>query len=59
MGMFASCYDALGAHVRGGMARERNGLLRGRHVHGAWTIENESTCAPGGDTREIADELRA
>jgi hypothetical protein len=56
--MFAGCCDALGAHVRGGMARERNGLLRGRHVHGAWTLENEPTYATGGNTRAIADELQ-
>jgi hypothetical protein len=59
VGVSASRCDALGAHAGGGVAHERNGLLRGRHVHGAWALENESIHATGGNTRGIADELRA
>ena len=59
VGLSASRSNALGTHGGGGVARERNDLLRRRHVHGPWTLENESAHATGGNTRGIADELRA
>lgn len=50
---------AVGTDVGGGVASERNGLLRRRHVRSAWTSWNETTETAVDSTQRITDELRA